>query len=675
MIVGEGMGKLYFFRESKTIYFQVLKILLLIFIMPFFILLIVYAGLTRNIERQTCLRNLDIVRAGAESIERMLGNQENLAVFFECSQDILNFYYRADPLVVGSTTKDVIEAQSSLSVMGIANSDTLNIQMYAARSGALIDYSTCALFPERYYGGKFQLAGMDYNIWLNEVLLNEKQRVFIEAEMSFQGNTREVLIYNRKYANGGSGNYNDRIIFYIDGQKLKKEFLAAQYEEGFLAVMDNDGMIVLSDRLTDEKFQYLANAEFSEEGYCKCKINGKKMLLVNHYSDTLGFTYILAVPYSDIRAAVKPLTSTMKCLIILSGLIGILLVIQLSAHFSRPLEKVHKILDTTEKNASLEDFTEKLVEIVKGNEIMKAEMQSLQELLQYEAFRNVVMGNVTESAEIKTVLAQSGMKQDEDHYVLLILNWNDLDTDINIEEISAQKVYMENIVHSMEKGEVEFIFQLDMEKTIVILSYTGCSLADARNRAESLIRHVMEESVKNINYSISVAGDVIVDLEHLSKGFFHAKKALSVSPNIFRNSPIQWYDMAKIYLKTVEQGEEEYNSAYNIRTVEEIQKYIDDHFFDSGLSLTSIAEKFFITEAYVSKLFKRVSGQNFSKYIEKIRMENAQILIQEGKAISEVSSLVGYNSPQVFRRAWKRYYSGLPSKSLPLKEDEEEING
>lgn len=617
IVVGVGMEKFDFFKEPKTIYFQILKIFLIVFIIPFFILLIVYAGLTRNIERQTCMRNLDIVKTGAESVEKMLGNQENLAIFFEYNQDTLNFYYRADPLAVGSTTKDVIEAQNNLSTMGIANSDTLNIQMYAARSGVLIDYSTCALFPGRYYGGKFQLTGYDYDRWLNEVLLNEDQRVFAEAQMSFQGNTRDVLVYNRKYTNSGSGNYNDRIIFYMDGQKLKKEFSAAQYEEGFLAVMDNDGAIILSDFLTEERCRYLSNAVFSKEGYNKCRIDGRKMLLVNYYSDTLGFTYILAVPYSDIRDAVKPLTSTMKCLIILSGLIGVLLVIRLSAQFSRPLEKMHRILDTAERNASLEDFTEKLVEVVKGNETMKAEMQRQQEVLQYEAFKNVVMGNVTEEIEIKAAIAQSGIGQGADYYVFLILNWNDLDVDINIEEISAQKVYMESIIRSMEKGEVELIFQLDMEKSIVLLSYDGCSLTEARNRAESLVRRVMEESVRNINYSVSVSGDIIVDLRYLSKGFFHAKKALSVSENIFRNSPVQWYDMAKMYSKTMDQGEEEYNSTYNIRTVEEIQKYIDNHYSDPGLSLASIAEKFLLQKHMYRSCLSVFQGRIFQNILRK----------------------------------------------------------
>ena len=110
-----------------------------------------------------------------------------------------------------------------------------------------------------------------------------------------------------------------------------------------------------------------------------------------------------------------------------------------------------------------------------------------------------------------------------------------------------------------------------------------------------------------------------------------------------------------------EEKNDDDNSSANVKAVEEIQKYINDHYSDSALSLTMIAEKFFITEAYVSKLFKRVSGQNFSKYIEGVRMKQAKIFLDEGKTVAETSELVGYNTPQVFRRAWKRYYGNLPS--------------
>lgn len=252
-----------------------------------------------------------------------------------------------------------------------------------------------------------------------------------------------------------------------------------------------------------------------------------------------------------------------------------------------------------------------------------------------------------------------------DHYVLLLLRWNDLDDDISMEEISAQKVYVEGIIQK-QKADIELIVQPDMEKTVFVLSYIGYDEEEVKRKAEELVRKLMGEMIQNINYSISVSGDVVHNLEKLSTGFHHAQKAMFVSRNVFGKNPIQWYDVAKAYMQTASQTEEdEYNSAYNIKMVKEIQKYIENHFTDPNLSLASVAEVFYITEAYVSKLFKRVSGENFSKYIEKIRMEHAKILLQEeGKTIIETSAMVGYNSPQVFRRAWKRYFGGIPSGKL-----------
>lgn len=657
---GRVMRRNSFCTGSRTIYFRIMKYLLLVFATSFSILLIVYMCLTRNIERQTCQKNLDIVKNGAENMEEILSSQEKLAIFYEYNESILDFYLRANPLTEGSTTSDILVAQKILSAMGIANSDILNTQMYAERSGAIIDYSVSVLFPDRYYGGKFFLNDYDCAKWIDEVLLESKKQTFMEAEMYFQGYTRSVLIYNRKFSCAGSDKGNNRIIFYTDGQKLKSVFSAAKYDGGFLAVLDKDGKVILSDCLTESNKQSLTDISLMDEGYYRRRIDGRNMLMVSHQSDTLGFTYILAVPYSDVLSDVKPLTRTMGWLVILAGLVGTLFVMGMSAHFSKFLVKVQRMLGTSEACVSLEDFAERLAQLVKGNERMKEEMDRQLEILQYESFKNVVTGSVTEEKEIRAAIRQNGIKADAEHYVFLILCWNDLD-DINMEEISAQKVYMESLVLSMDRGEVEIVFQLDLEHTVVILSYDKCSLQESRNRADSLVTHIMEESVKNINYSISVAGDIISRLELLSKGFFHAKKALSVSSNIFGNSPIQWYDMAKVYFRTMPQ-EEEPDSTHNVRLVEEIKKYIEEHYSDSDLSLVSIAQVFFITEAYVSKLFKRISGQNFSKYIEKIRMENARSLLDEGRTITEVSALVGYNSPQAFRRAWKRYYGGVPSE-------------
>ena len=69
-----------------------------------------------------------------------------------------------------------------------------------------------------------------------------------------------------------------------------------------------------------------------------------------------------------------------------------------------------------------------------------------------------------------------------------------------------------------------------------------------------------------------------------------------------------------------------------------------------------------ITEVYLSKLFKEGTGQNFSKYVENLRLEQAKLLLSKGVLVNEVAQQVGYNSPQVFRRAWKRHYGTTPTE-------------
>ena len=72
---------------------------------------------------------------------------------------------------------------------------------------------------------------------------------------------------------------------------------------------------------------------------------------------------------------------------------------------------------------------------------------------------------------------------------------------------------------------------------------------------------------------------------------------------------------------------------------------------------------------YLSKLFKRATGDNFSKYLEKIRVEKAKKLLKAGEKVSDVAAKVGYNSPQVFRRAYKRYYGCIPSEDCEQADD------
>ncbi|MCX4267527.1 MAG: helix-turn-helix domain-containing protein [Lachnospiraceae bacterium] len=110
-------------------------------------------------------------------------------------------------------------------------------------------------------------------------------------------------------------------------------------------------------------------------------------------------------------------------------------------------------------------------------------------------------------------------------------------------------------------------------------------------------------------------------------------------------------------------GQKLYQEKKNNRSqlLEKIKNYIKENYMDSSLGLARVSMEFQISEGYVSTLFKKQGNMNFADYVEQIRMNRACELLKEKKHnIEEIASLVGYNSVQSFRRAFKRVYGINP---------------
>lgn len=91
------------------------------------------------------------------------------------------------------------------------------------------------------------------------------------------------------------------------------------------------------------------------------------------------------------------------------------------------------------------------------------------------------------------------------------------------------------------------------------------------------------------------------------------------------------------------------------KLVKNIRSYITENYMDSNLGLAKISSVFGISEGYVSTIFKEQDGINFADYVEQLRIEKACHLLTENiYKISDISDMVGYNSVQSFRRAFKR---------------------
>jgi YesN/AraC family two-component response regulator len=111
-----------------------------------------------------------------------------------------------------------------------------------------------------------------------------------------------------------------------------------------------------------------------------------------------------------------------------------------------------------------------------------------------------------------------------------------------------------------------------------------------------------------------------------------------------------------IYSKLCEEMTERKKSR-NIDLKDNIIEYIHSEYYNPDLSLSTVADHFNMSEVYLSLFYKEQTGENFSEFLEKLRMYKAKKLLMEDiYSINEISNKVGYNTANTFGRAFKRIH-------------------
>lgn len=90
--------------------------------------------------------------------------------------------------------------------------------------------------------------------------------------------------------------------------------------------------------------------------------------------------------------------------------------------------------------------------------------------------------------------------------------------------------------------------------------------------------------------------------------------------------------------------------------IEDIKDYMKNNMANGDLSLSSIAQDFYVNPSYLSRIFKQEMGQNFSKYLTKLRMEKAiEIINETDMKAYQVAEAVGIKDPYYFSNCFKKF--------------------
>ncbi|MFD2611148.1 response regulator [Paenibacillus gansuensis] len=83
--------------------------------------------------------------------------------------------------------------------------------------------------------------------------------------------------------------------------------------------------------------------------------------------------------------------------------------------------------------------------------------------------------------------------------------------------------------------------------------------------------------------------------------------------------------------------------------------------YQENLKLETLAEVFNYNSAYLGKLFKSATGEYFNTYVDKVRIDRAKELLEQGMKVYQVAENVGYTHVDYFHSKFKKYEGRSPS--------------
>ena len=109
--------------------------------------------------------------------------------------------------------------------------------------------------------------------------------------------------------------------------------------------------------------------------------------------------------------------------------------------------------------------------------------------------------------------------------------------------------------------------------------------------------------------------------------------------------------------------------------IEFILKYLNDN-LEKRITLTQVSKMMNLSYGYVSDLFKKETGMNFSQYLKEARIEKARNLLRDSfKSVKEISFLAGYRYVSSFCEEFRNVVGVSPSAYRRIEKSTNSVDG
>ncbi|SFB06143.1 two-component system, response regulator YesN [Cohnella sp. OV330] len=125
-----------------------------------------------------------------------------------------------------------------------------------------------------------------------------------------------------------------------------------------------------------------------------------------------------------------------------------------------------------------------------------------------------------------------------------------------------------------------------------------------------------------------------------------------------RDEMFRWLrgQLETVFAKTAEERQASQHAA-----VAKALDFIGRH-FRRDLTLQEVADHVGMNTTYFSLLFKEKTGASYIKHVTRLRLDEAKLLLREGKRVNEASEAVGYYNYRHFTELFKKHVGMTPGQ-------------
>lgn len=221
----------------------------------------------------------------------------------------------------------------------------------------------------------------------------------------------------------------------------------------------------------------------------------------------------------------------------------------------------------------------------------------------------------------------------------------------------------ENIIRMSARQEDAELY-LQEQKKLIMTSIMSGNMGTAQKIMNHLLKSLGTEDMRyRVNFVVNIFSCISDLLREKNPRLFHM-----IHPFIDYRNILNMTTAAELNLycdkvfDTMKSKEGMGDQFDNHTLVKQVKDYVNQHIYED-ITLENVANEHFITNVYLSRIFKKQTGETFLQYVTRKKMEKAVEMLQDPQyLVYQIGDSLGYKTPRYFSKLFYNHVGYYPSQ-------------